>query len=62
MNDIVTRDMLTRLGNNVCSAFAVLHPDGLSMEQLAEKANEHRFYKLIYYYAQEAAHERVEVV
>jgi hypothetical protein len=50
MEKLITHDMLADLGNNIRVAYKFLHPNGLSMDELAEKANEHDFYRGVYRY------------
>lgn len=45
MNKVVTVDMLTDLSNNIRIVYHFLHPEGLTMEQLSRKAEEHAFYR-----------------
>lgn len=51
--DLITHDMLTDLGNNIRVVFKFLHPEGLSIEELAKKAEVHAFYRGIYRYVKE---------
>lgn len=42
---VVTVDMLTDLSDNIRIVYHFLHPEGLTMEQLSRKAEEHAFYR-----------------
>lgn len=50
MNNIITANMLEELGNNIRVAFEFLHPNGLTIEELAELANDCAYYRGIYKY------------
>lgn len=50
MIEYITYNMLIDLGNNIMVAYKFLHPNGLSIDELARKANEHDFYRGIYHY------------
>lgn len=51
MDDKVTKGTLAGLSDNIRAVFAYLHPAGLSMAELAEKAEKHAFYKGVYRHA-----------
>ena len=50
MKTIITYDMLKDLGKNICAIYEFFHPNGLSVEELLEKAEEHNYYRGIYQY------------
>lgn len=52
MNINITYEMLSPLGNNIQAAFKILHPNGLSIEELAKKSQERNFYRGIYHYVE----------
>lgn len=53
MNKLVTHDMLSDLGHNIQVIFKALHPNGITVEELLEKANEYTFYRGIYKHVKE---------
>lgn len=49
MNEtIITSKDLADLGNNIQAVFRFFHPKGLKESELAERANEQNFYRVVY--------------
>ena len=53
MSKTITYDMLTDLGHNIQTIFEILHPNGLSIEELLKKADKYAFYRGIYNHVKE---------
>lgn len=55
MEKRITFDILAPLGGNIQTAFRILHPDGITVEELSEKSRERNFYRGIYQYIERVA-------
>lgn len=53
MNEKITYDTLIGLNNNMRVLFKLLHPMGLTIDELKQRADAHNYYKSIYYYVTE---------
>lgn len=45
--------MLSDLHSNIRTIFKILHPNGLAIEELLKKAEDHQFYRGIYKHVKE---------
>ena len=53
---MITHEMLDGLWPNVVKGYKFLHPNGLSLEELEQKAKEHAVYGIIYRHVTEGKH------
>lgn len=47
-NDLITHDMLRNMHNNYQILYKFVHPNGLTLGELAKKSEEYNIYRIVY--------------